>query len=154
MICFIFRERARAAHDKHSTRKRKRKTAVILSWFGLMLLSFQKWLMCLFEKHNRIYIETHTHTQFTTHRAPKPIINEDMLKEIKLAIHILSHFAGLSYNIARVPMASCDFSVRTYTYNDVPGDLSMWNFSLTQEDFTLKVHTRNTCFPWFSWLWY
>ncbi|CAN7939571.1 unnamed protein product, partial [Ixodes hexagonus] len=46
---------------------------------------------------------------------------------------------GLSYNIGRVPMASCDFSVRQYTYNDVPGNLDMTEFALTTEDFSLKI---------------
>ncbi|KAK8788544.1 hypothetical protein V5799_021680 [Amblyomma americanum] len=46
---------------------------------------------------------------------------------------------GLSYNIGRVPMASCDFSVRQYTYADTPGDFSLANFSLAEEDFQLKI---------------
>ncbi|CAN8029211.1 unnamed protein product [Ixodes persulcatus] len=46
---------------------------------------------------------------------------------------------GLSYNMGRVPMASCDFSVRQYTYNDVPGYLNMANFALAAEDFSLKI---------------
>ncbi|KAM7286292.1 lysosomal acid glucosylceramidase-like [Ixodes scapularis] len=46
---------------------------------------------------------------------------------------------GLSYNIGRVPMASCDFSIRLYTYDDVPGDLDMAHFALTTEDLSLKI---------------
>lgn len=46
---------------------------------------------------------------------------------------------GLSYNIGRVPMASCDFSVRQYTYADTPGDFELANFSLAEEDFQLKI---------------
>uniref|UniRef100_A0A4D5RNY4 Glucosylceramidase n=1 Tax=Ixodes scapularis TaxID=6945 RepID=A0A4D5RNY4_IXOSC len=46
---------------------------------------------------------------------------------------------GLSYNMGRVPMASCDFSARQYTYNDVPGDLNMANFALAAEDFSVKI---------------
>ncbi|KAM7285332.1 lysosomal acid glucosylceramidase-like [Ixodes scapularis] len=46
---------------------------------------------------------------------------------------------GLAYNLGRVPMASCDFSVRQYTYNDVPGDLNMSHFALAAEDFSVKV---------------
>lgn len=59
-------------------------------------------------------------------------LQEDLLK---------SYYSveGLSYNIGRVPMASCDFSIRLYTYNDVPGDLDMTNFALTTEDLSLKI---------------
>lgn len=46
---------------------------------------------------------------------------------------------GLSYNIGRVPMASCDFSVRQYTYADTPGDFGLANFSLATEDYELKI---------------
>lgn len=46
---------------------------------------------------------------------------------------------GLSYNIGRVPMASCDFSVRQYTYADSPGDFALANFSLATEDYELKI---------------
>lgn len=39
-------------------------------------------------------------------------------------------------------MASCDFSVRTYTYDDSPGDFQLRNFSLPEEDVALKVGAR------------
>lgn len=50
--------------------------------------------------------------------------------------------AGIEYNIIRVPMASCDFSVRTYTYDDTPDDFQLRGFSLPEEDVKLKVGTR------------
>ena len=46
---------------------------------------------------------------------------------------------GIEYNIARVPMAGTDFSTRTYSYDDFPGDVTLSNFSLTREDLFYKV---------------
>uniref|UniRef100_A0A8C8RJ00 Glucosylceramidase n=1 Tax=Pelusios castaneus TaxID=367368 RepID=A0A8C8RJ00_9SAUR len=43
------------------------------------------------------------------------------------------------YNMVRIPMASCDFSVRLYTYDDSEGDFELRNFSLTEEDTKLKI---------------
>ena len=36
-------------------------------------------------------------------------------------------------------MASCDFSIRIYTYADTPDDFQLLNFSLPEEDVKLKV---------------
>ncbi|XP_070622696.1 lysosomal acid glucosylceramidase-like [Erythrolamprus reginae] len=46
---------------------------------------------------------------------------------------------GIEYNLIRVPMASCDFSVRLYTYADVENDFDLKNFSLTDEDIKMKI---------------
>ncbi|XP_066538642.1 lysosomal acid glucosylceramidase [Hoplias malabaricus] len=46
---------------------------------------------------------------------------------------------GIEYNVVRVPVASCDFSTRLYTYADSPGDYNLLNFSLTQEDTHMKI---------------
>ncbi|EHH15314.1 hypothetical protein EGK_01386 [Macaca mulatta] len=46
---------------------------------------------------------------------------------------------GIGYNIIREPMASCDFSIRTYTYADTPDDFQLHNFSLPEEDTKLKI---------------
>ncbi|KAG8542687.1 hypothetical protein GDO81_026271 [Engystomops pustulosus] len=65
---------------------------------------------------------------------------------------------GIGYSVLRVPMASCDFSIRIYTYLDQDGDFSLQNFSLQEEDLRLKVrgpaggaaqgHTPHTiCIP-------
>ncbi|KAL1422249.1 hypothetical protein MTO96_022130 [Rhipicephalus appendiculatus] len=48
-------------------------------------------------------------------------------------------FGGLAYTIGRIPLASCDFSARKYTYDDSPGDLELKNFTLAPEDFDLKI---------------
>ncbi|XP_031467861.1 lysosomal acid glucosylceramidase-like, partial [Phasianus colchicus] len=47
--------------------------------------------------------------------------------------------AGLQYNLVRVPMASCDFSLHAYTYDDVPDDFELRHFALRDEDTKLKI---------------
>jgi len=46
---------------------------------------------------------------------------------------------GIEYSIGRIPMASCDFSTHTYSYDDYEEDFQMQNFSLTTEDLKLKI---------------
>lgn len=46
---------------------------------------------------------------------------------------------GIGYSVVRVPMASCDFSTRLYTYADSPGDYNLKNFTLVPEDTKLKI---------------
>ncbi|XP_037516810.1 lysosomal acid glucosylceramidase-like [Rhipicephalus sanguineus] len=46
---------------------------------------------------------------------------------------------GLNYNLGRVPIASCDFSMRVYSYDDVSDDFELANFSLGPEDIYLKI---------------
>nr|XP_028566705.1 lysosomal acid glucosylceramidase-like isoform X1 [Podarcis muralis] len=46
---------------------------------------------------------------------------------------------GIEYTLVRVPMASCDFSVRLYTYDDSEDDFELKNFSLTEEDTKMKI---------------
>lgn len=46
---------------------------------------------------------------------------------------------GVGYTVVRVPMASCDFSTRLYTYADTPGDYDLDNFSLAPEDVHMKI---------------
>jgi hypothetical protein len=46
---------------------------------------------------------------------------------------------GLDYNIGRLNMGGCDFSVRGYTYADTEGDILLENFSLQEEDTKYKV---------------
>ncbi|NXB82122.1 GLCM Glucosylceramidase, partial [Donacobius atricapilla] len=56
--------------------------------------------------------------------------------------HLLrSYFSeeGLEYNLIRLPMASCDFSLHAYTYDDVPYDYELTHFSLRDEDTKLKA---------------
>ncbi|KAK9391090.1 glucosylceramidase-like [Crotalus adamanteus] len=46
---------------------------------------------------------------------------------------------GIEYNLVRMPMASCDFSIRPYTYDDFPYDYELKNFSLVAEDLLMKI---------------
>ncbi|PAV85454.1 hypothetical protein WR25_04790 [Diploscapter pachys] len=46
---------------------------------------------------------------------------------------------GLGYTIGRVPVASCDFSARKYSYDDTDQDFALNNFNLTNEDFQYKI---------------
>ncbi|KAE8288843.1 Glucosylceramidase [Larimichthys crocea] len=46
---------------------------------------------------------------------------------------------GISYSVVRVPMASCDFSTRAYTYADTPGDYNLDHFNLAPEDIKMKI---------------
>lgn len=54
-------------------------------------------------------------------------------------VHRLLSAAGIGYTVVRVPMASCDFSSRLYTYADTPGDYDLANFTLAPEDVNMKV---------------
>lgn len=55
------------------------------------------------------------------------------------APHVPLCLAGLEYNLIRIPMASCDFSLHVYTYDDVPYDYELTHFSLRDEDTKLKA---------------
>ncbi|XP_077455890.1 lysosomal acid glucosylceramidase [Stigmatopora argus] len=46
---------------------------------------------------------------------------------------------GIGYTVVRVPMASCDFSTRLYTYADSKDDYSLHNFTLAPEDVHMKI---------------
>nr|CAB3248398.1 glucosylceramidase-like [Phallusia mammillata] len=46
---------------------------------------------------------------------------------------------GIEYNLGRVPMASCDYSTRKYTYLDTPNDFNLSTFELAKEDMMLKI---------------
>ena len=46
---------------------------------------------------------------------------------------------GIEYTIGRIPMASCDFSERIYSYDDNDGDLDLTKFSLAKEDLQYKI---------------
>lgn len=54
---------------------------------------------------------------------------------------INSYFSeeGIEYNVLRVPMASCDFSLSNYSYDDTADDFELNHFSLTDEDIKLKI---------------
>eukprot|EP00735_Rhodelphis_limneticus_P000939 TRINITY_DN11474_c0_g1::TRINITY_DN11474_c0_g1_i1::g.10925::m.10925 TRINITY_DN11474_c0_g1::TRINITY_DN11474_c0_g1_i1::g.10925 ORF type:complete len:545 (-),score=176.73,sp/Q9UB00/GLCM4_CAEEL/40.61/2e-126,Glyco_hydro_30/PF02055.11/5.3e-142 TRINITY_DN11474_c0_g1_i1:44-1642(-) len=46
---------------------------------------------------------------------------------------------GLEYNIGRIPIASCDFSERVYSYDDVEDDFGLEHWALQPEDYELKI---------------
>ncbi|XP_034943012.1 lysosomal acid glucosylceramidase-like [Chelonus insularis] len=46
---------------------------------------------------------------------------------------------GNKYNLCRLPIGGSDFSTRPYSLDDIPGDVSLKNFSLTQEDYEYKI---------------
>lgn len=48
-------------------------------------------------------------------------------------------FLGINYTIGRVPIASCDFSTKEYSYLEREKDFFLNYFKLTNEDFELKV---------------
>jgi glucosylceramidase len=47
--------------------------------------------------------------------------------------------SGIEFSMARIPIAGCDFSTRTYTYDDVKDDFELKQFNLTKEDFDYKI---------------
>lgn len=55
------------------------------------------------------------------------------------AARCFSRSAGIEYNLVRLPMACSDFSVRPYSYDDVPHDYELKHFRLAEEDVKLKV---------------
>uniref|UniRef100_A0A8C4XJX2 Glucosylceramidase n=1 Tax=Falco tinnunculus TaxID=100819 RepID=A0A8C4XJX2_FALTI len=46
---------------------------------------------------------------------------------------------GIEYNLVRLPMACSDFSVRPYSYDDVPHDYELKHFRLAEEDVKMKI---------------
>jgi glucosylceramidase len=52
--------------------------------------------------------------------------------------------SGISYNLGRVPIASCDFSVTNYSYLDKAGDFELKSFRLSK--FEYKKVGINTSF--------
>ncbi|NWR78336.1 GLCM Glucosylceramidase, partial [Centropus unirufus] len=47
--------------------------------------------------------------------------------------------SGIEYNLIRLPMASSDFSVRPYSYDDVLHDYELKHFALAEEDVKMKI---------------
>lgn len=52
-----------------------------------------------------------------------------------------SYFAeeGNAYSIGRIPIAGADCSTRTYSYDDVEGDVDLVHWNLTYEDYDYKI---------------
>uniref|UniRef100_A0A672UVE1 Glucosylceramidase n=1 Tax=Strigops habroptila TaxID=2489341 RepID=A0A672UVE1_STRHB len=55
------------------------------------------------------------------------------------AAQCLSRSTGIEYNLLRIPMACSDFSVRPYSYDDVPDDYELKHFRLAEEDVKMKI---------------
>ncbi|XP_046673234.1 putative glucosylceramidase 4 [Homalodisca vitripennis] len=68
-------------------------------------------------------------------------INFNTLSSNSKQRFIESYFGvnGIEYTFGRIPVAATDFSMRFYSYDDVPGDVDLKYFNLTEEDFTLKI---------------
>lgn len=49
------------------------------------------------------------------------------------------HFTGTEYTLGRVPIASTDFSLTTYSYDDVDGDFELKQFALPKDEYDYKV---------------
>lgn len=47
--------------------------------------------------------------------------------------------SGIEYNLIRIPMASCDYSTREYTYLDTKNDFNLSTFALAKEDMEYKI---------------
>lgn len=62
-----------------------------------------------------------------------------MLKKTTQNCKLRKRPSGSEYTLGRVPMASCDFSTRPYSYADVSDDLDMEKFALVDEDYNYKV---------------
>ncbi|GMS94139.1 hypothetical protein PENTCL1PPCAC_16314, partial [Pristionchus entomophagus] len=68
-------------------------------------------------------------------------INLNSLSSGAQQILIKQYFgpSGTEYTLGRVPIASCDFSLSPYSYDDVAGDFSLANFALANADFQYKI---------------
>ena len=54
--------------------------------------------------------------------------------------------SGIEYNLGRVPMASCDYSTRKYTYLDTKDDFNLTTFALAEEDIMYKIPILKSIF--------
>lgn len=68
-------------------------------------------------------------------------INMMSLSEKARSKLIATYFGknGIEYTVIRIPMASCDFSTRRYTYLDTPNDFNLTTFALANEDIKYKI---------------
>lgn len=72
------------------------------------------------------------------------VINIDYLPEELRDKLMESYYGpnGIGYSIARIPIASCDFSTREYSYVEREGDFQLESFSLAPED-SRKIEWTN-----------
>ncbi|CAD0204506.1 unnamed protein product [Chrysodeixis includens] len=76
-------------------------------------------------------------------------INWKNLSDPTLMQHLIDSYcgdSGIQYNMLRVPIGGTDFSVRGYTYNDLPvDDAALSNFTLAYEDYEYKIPMIKAC---------
>ena len=72
-------------------------------------------------------------------------INIKSLSETTQEMLLQSYFGeyGIEYNMIRIPMASCDYSTRQYTYLDTKDDFNLTTFALAKEDTDYKIPLIN-----------
>ena len=46
---------------------------------------------------------------------------------------------GLQYNMARLPIGSCDFSLKDYNYDNTSGDAGLTHFSINMTELRLAI---------------
>ncbi|XP_053632346.2 lysosomal acid glucosylceramidase-like [Cherax quadricarinatus] len=68
------------------------------------------------------------------------------LNVVSLSSEVQEHFLrsyfapeGIGYTFGRVPIAGADCSTRTYSYDDVEGDVDLVHWNLTYEDYDYKI---------------
>ena len=66
-------------------------------------------------------------------------MDTSFVTSVHLRVHVFDFLTGIEYNIGRIPMASCDFSPRIYSYADTPNDFDLEHFALADEDHKYKV---------------
>ena len=49
---------------------------------------------------------------------------------------------GIRYTVGRVPISSCDFSLRVYSYCDTDDDFKLKTFALAEEDLHMKASKK------------
>ena len=76
-------------------------------------------------------------------------INIKSLKNSAAEDHLINSYygvAGIEYNLGRVPIASCDYSIREYTYLDTEDNFNLSTFALAIEDIAYKIPVLHAIF--------
>jgi glucosylceramidase len=64
------------------------------------------------------------------------------IPEHRMINKFIDLLSGIQYSMGCVLMASCDFSTREYSYDDVDASLNLTHFALPFEDLQLTVSRR------------
>lgn len=102
----------------------------------------QLWIFCLCPLELRTSCSDSTSPQMV-----RVTENEIVLSILSSKLCTSLSVTGIEYRFVRVPVASCDFSTRLYTYADTPGDYDLQNFTLAEEDIHMKVSYTNRNTP-------